>query len=306
MLPGTNVSRVIHADADAWCMRIFRKVSRPVRFPAQEVPRRRKSGKGRRIERLDSKPTYATGRSVEHERQLRKTPARPVSATGQLVKYARGDHDWERFEARWQGLRDKPESIRRAETLADFSEEYSRVKIEFRAAEGTRRTPVVHVKAFDVRAGEWKSVDLPHEHRQSLEDIGIGVAAEEAGRGIKHLCASTPLDRLADIAEVLLAPETLVPKVLGLLAEGAALHAAMPGFAARWVGEAVEQAVSPVFEPHGARGEILAGVKDFAVTYDLGHGQATSAVVDLALDRLADELKKRGHDRPRTSAWPRP
>ena len=37
----------------------------------------------------------------------------------------------------------------------------------------------------------------------------------------------------------------------------------------------------------------LAGLRGFTVTCDLGHGQVTSAVADLALDRLADELKKR-------------
>ena len=211
-----------------------------------------------------------------------------------LVFAAPSDHDWQRFESRWQVLRDKPEPIRQAEALSDLGEEYSKVKIEFRAPEGTRRAPVVRVKEFNVRTGKWEPVDLPRDHRRWLADIGIGVAAEDVTIPIgENLLAATPLDRLADLARVIVAPETLVPKVLGILVEGVARHAGMPGFVARWAGEAVEQAVAPAFEPDGVRGELLAGLKDFAVTCDLGHGQVTSAVADLALDRLADELKKK-------------
>ena len=186
------------------------------------------------------------------------------------------------------GTPGQPEPIRQAESLSDFGEEYNEVKIEFRAAEGAHRAPVVRVKAFNVRAREWEQVDLPRDLRLWLAGIGIGVAADDAKSVIgANLLAATPLDRLADLAGVLLAPETLVPKVLGMLVEGAARHAGMPGFVARWAGEAVEQAVAPAFEPDGMRGELLAGLKDFAVTCDLSHGQATSAVADLALDRLA-------------------
>jgi hypothetical protein len=99
----------------------------------------------------------------------------------------------------------------------------------------------------------WEPVDLPPEHRQRLARIGISVAAEEAKRAIgEHLLTATPLDRLADVARVIMAPETLVPKVLGMLGEGVARHSGMSGFVARWVGEAIEQAVSPAFEPDGA------------------------------------------------------
>ena len=204
------------------------------------------------------------------------------------------DHDWQRFESRWQALRDEPEPIRQAEALSDFGEEYSNVIIEFRAPEGTRRAPVVRVEAFNVRTRKWEPVDLAPKHQRRLAHIGIGVAAEEAKSAIgANLLAATPLDRLADLARVIVAPETLMPKVLGILVEVTARHAGMPGFVARWAGEAVEQAVTPVFEPDGVRGELLAGLRGFTVTCDLGHGQVTSAVADLALDRLADELKKR-------------
>jgi hypothetical protein len=77
------------------------------------------------------------------------------------------------------------------------------------------------------------------------------------------------------------------------LAEGVARHAGMPDFVAKWVGAAVEQAVGPLFEPEGSRGALLAGLENFTVISDLDSGQATSAVVDVALNRLADELKKR-------------
>lgn len=63
---------------------------------------------------------------------------------------------------------------------------------------------------------------------------------------------------------------------------------------AKAAGEAVEQAVSSLFEPEGVRGEALAGLKDFAATCDIASGQVTVAVVDMALDRLADGVKNIG------------
>jgi hypothetical protein len=139
------------------------------------------------------------------------------------------------------------------------------------------------------------AVELPPKHRQSLADIGIGVVTKEAGSAIaKWLPAPTELDKLAELAKLLLAPEeTLAPKFLGILAEVIARHAGKPDFAAKWIGVLVEQAVRPLFEPEGVRGALLACLEDFTAISDLGNGQMTSAVVNVALDRLSDELKKR-------------
>lgn len=197
-------------------------------------------------------------------------------------------------DARWGWLWSEPESVRQAESLSGLGEEYSKVKIKVKAAQGADGAGVAYVTAYHRTRG-WEPVDLPAEYQKSLADIGIGVAAEEATSliGACLRAAATPLDWLADAATVMLAPETLVPKVLGIVTEGLARHAGMPGFVARWAGEAVEQAVSPAFEPGGVRGEVLAGLEDFAVICDVRGGQVTSAVVGLAVDRLAGELKKR-------------
>ena len=75
--------------------------------------------------------------------------------------------------------------------------------------------------------------------------------------------------------------------------EGVGRHAGMPGFAARWAGEAVEQIVTPLCKPDGVQSELLAGLDGVAITCDIDNGQVTSEVVNLALDDLADKLKDR-------------
>ena len=47
----------------------------------------------------------------------------------------------------------------------------------------------------------------------------------------------------------MLAPETLLAKVLGMLVQAVALNAGMLPFVLGLAGEAVEQAVSPAFQP---------------------------------------------------------
>jgi hypothetical protein len=150
------------------------------------------------------------------------------------------------------------------------------------------------VEALNAQTGKWELVDLPPVHRRRLADIGIGVVTEEAESAIgKWLPSPTQLDQFAELAKLLLAPEMLMPKVLGIVAEAIARHAGMPGLVARWIGDAVEQATSPLFEPESTRNALLAGLADFTVISDLGSGQVTAAVLNLALDRLGDELKKK-------------
>lgn len=184
--------------------------------------------------------------------------------------------------------------MREAESLSDLGETYSKVRINFKAPRGTQRAAVVRVKALNARTGNWEHVTLPPEHRRRLAGIGIGVVAEEAESAISSwLQPPTQLDKLAELAKVLLAPDTLVPKILGVLTESVARHAGMPDAVATWAGAAVEQAASPLFEPEGARSALLAGMDSFTVISDLDSGQVTSAVAGIALNRLADELKKR-------------
>lgn len=62
---------------------------------------------------------------------------------------------------------------------------------------------------------------------------------------------------------------------------------------ARLAGEAVEQAVKPRVQPGPAIGKILDRAEYVTVTCDLADGEITSAVIDVALDRLAEQLKNK-------------
>jgi hypothetical protein len=213
---------------------------------------------------------------------------------GDLFPAASSGNDRKWPDSHWESLRELPEKVRGAKSLSDLSAVYTKVRIRFNAPH-SEQAAVICVEAYNVVTSEWELVELPPKHRQSLADIGIGVVTKEAGSAIaKWLPAPTELDKLAELAKLLLAPEeTLAPKFLGILAEVVAQDAGMPDFAAKWIGVLVEQAVRPLFEPEGARGALLACLEDFTAISDLGNGQMTSAVVNVALDRLSDELKKR-------------
>jgi hypothetical protein len=222
-----------------------------------------------------------------------EVPPRREDTGGDDIPVFSGN-DWKWSDSNWESLRDLPENVRGAKPFSDLGAVYTKVRIRFKAARG-KQAAIVRVEAFNVLTGRWERVELRPEHRQSLAEIGIRVVTEEAESAVaKWLPAPTQLDKLDELAKLLLAPkETLVPKFLGILAEGVARHAGMPGFVAKWIGAFVEQAVSPLFEPGGTRGTLLACMEDFAVTCDIGSGQMTSTVVNIALDRLADELKRR-------------
>jgi hypothetical protein len=70
----------------------------------------------------------------------------------------------------------------------------------------------------------------------------------------------------------------MIPKVLGLAAEGVARHAGAPGFAARLAGEFIERAFTPTLEPGRTAVDILAVLDGLDVTVDMANGKVTEAV----------------------------
>jgi hypothetical protein len=180
-----------------------------------------------------------------------------------------------------------------ADSVCALSKRFEKVRIHYEAPSGLKGA-AVRVDALNAETGNWDRVEVPRAHRRTLAEFGIAVVAKETRDVLDTIIpAQTQLDRLAGLADVLLNPESLVPRLLGIFVEGIARHAGMPDPVARLAGDAAEQAIGPLFEPHGALGDLLAGIDDFSVTCDIANGQVTYAVIDLALDRLADELKKR-------------
>jgi hypothetical protein len=199
------------------------------------------------------------------------------------------------IRSKWAWLKDEPKPIQQAESLSGVGKKYSEVWIQLRAPRGNEPGPSVALWARSTtQPSKLAWLALPDEYRNELAGIGIDVMAQEAESAIgAHLGPATPLDTLVDIAGILLEPQTQVPALLGMLVEVAAIHAGFPLFVARWAGEAVEQAISPVFQSTGGRAEVVTGLDAFSVTCDLSQGQVTSAVVNLAVNHLADELKSR-------------
>jgi hypothetical protein len=98
------------------------------------------------------------------------------------------------------------------------------------------------------------------------------------------------------------APETLMPKMLGLGTAWLACHAGIPVLFARLAGDTVEQTVKPVCQPDGTLGKVLDDLEYAAVTCDLADGEVTTAVFNMALDRLADQLKSKAAEQRTVSS----
>ena len=149
---------------------------------------------------------------------------------------------------------------------------------------------MVEVRAFNAVSGDWETAKLPPRQPPKPEQIGVGVATEQTEETLAAWLLDTPMDKLADVTKTLLTPESLLPKFLGAVTAGVAVRAGIPHFLAQLAGDAVEQATGPLFEPEGLpAGE---GLEVLTVTHDLAGGLITSAVLNAALDRLADQLKK--------------
>lgn len=193
-----------------------------------------------------------------------------------------------------------PEDDWPARCLEELSNGYRRMRVIVVIGKD-RRPALVRIEGLSAGEGEdaWEPVPLHgaarSKVRSRLTNLGIDVAAEEIEDALGAVLPLTSLDTLASLLPMIMDPAgTFIPKLAGRAAEVLACHAGIPpGLPARLAGMAVEQAVKPLCQQDPVTGKILAGVECVIVTCDLADGQITAAVVNLALDKLADQLKAR-------------
>jgi hypothetical protein len=164
---------------------------------------------------------------------------------------------------------------------------------------------VIRVDGLDARSKKKERVSIPPEQQARLAKIVAGTAGKE-GRDANAAFLTTPtsLDTLTVATELIVTPQTLMPKLLGFLAKMAVLHFLASPLAiaqigmshkvvkdlAKLAGEAVEQAAKPAFKSHGILGNAMAAMKDFDVTFDLAKADLTPAVMDSAASHLTHTI----------------
>lgn len=96
--------------------------------------------------------------------------------------------------------------------------------------------------------------DVSQELTRRLADILTpgGVGAERVAEAAGHLAKAA--DDLAVAVEAFEAPETVVPKVVGVCAQIIALHFGVPPHVAEVMGDMVKAAAESAFKPDDARG----------------------------------------------------
>ena len=164
---------------------------------------------------------------------------------------------------------------------------------------------VIRVDGRNAKSKNREKVSIPPEEQVRLAKIVAGVAGEEARDATAaRLTTPTSLDTLTVATELIIAPQTLMPKLLGFLAKMAVLHFLAPHLAmaqigmshkdvkdlAKLTGEAVEQAAKPAFKPRGVLGNAMEAMQDFDVTFDLAKADLTPTVMDSAAFHLTYEI----------------
>jgi hypothetical protein len=170
---------------------------------------------------------------------------------------------------------------------------YRRIVVEL-TIRGDGQRPLVHVRALDARTGEWDVLEIGH-HRQ-LEKLGVAVTIEEAGDSLAGSLPETPMDKVTELAEMVLVPQKLIPKLLNHAVTGLAVHGGVPHFAAKLAGNTLEQVVTPLLEPEGIPADVASELEGLTVACDLANGEMTSTVADAALDLLTERLNERLDD----------
>jgi hypothetical protein len=179
-------------------------------------------------------------------------------------------------EWRWAA----PDYGQLADCLTNLGRKYRKIRVTLRVQKDGQAT--VLVEALDVEAGErggedgWERIQPPGApgawFRSRLTGLGIDVATEQAESAIGKVLPSTPLDSLTDWVTMVVAPETLMPKMLGLGTTWLACHAGIPVPLARLAGDTLEQAVRPACQPDGTWGKVLNGLEYATATCDLADG----------------------------------
>jgi hypothetical protein len=164
---------------------------------------------------------------------------------------------------------------------------------------------VIHAYGVNAKSKNKETIIIPAEQQPQLAEILAGVAGKEVQDAIApHLAKATSLDTLTFAAELVIAPRTILPKLLGFLAKTAVLHFIAPPLAmahigmthqgvmdlAKLTGEFVEQAAKPKFKPRGVLGKAVKAMNDFDVTFDLANAELTPAVVDSATSQSAHAI----------------